>query len=151
MASSLTTISSDVGGTTGEGVTLVTPNGILKVNFVPASGLLSTASSPPSVLTSRLVIANPRPVPPYLRDTDASACTNASKIFPTRSGGIPTPVSATSPRNHRTSLTVMSSEIENFTATKPSCVNLMALDARFNTICRKRVGSPMRFAAWLPS
>lgn len=78
-----------------------------------------------------LVIANPRPVPPYLRDTDASACTNASKIFPTRSGGIPTPVSMTSPRNQRTSLTAVSSEIENFTATKPSCVNLMALDARF--------------------
>ena len=41
-----------------------------------AAGSLSTPISPPISSTSRALIARPRPVPPYLRVVDVSACVN---------------------------------------------------------------------------
>jgi hypothetical protein len=41
-----------------------------------------TPVSPLIMCVSFLAIANPNPVPPYLRVVEASACSNAVKIFP---------------------------------------------------------------------
>ena len=38
-------------------------------------------------------MVSPKPVPPYLRVVDSSACTNGEKSAPARSFGIPIPVS----------------------------------------------------------
>ena len=42
----------------------------------------STQMRPPCISTMRLEIARPRPVPPFLRVAEFSACWNSSKIFP---------------------------------------------------------------------
>ena len=65
------------------------------VKVEPAPGWLSTATSPPSRWQKWRVRARPRPVPPYRRVVDASACVNASNRRPSCSGVIPIPVSAT--------------------------------------------------------
>ena len=46
-------------------------NRIVKVD--PRPGSLSTVMSPPIIWQKRLMIASPRPVPPYLRVVEASA------------------------------------------------------------------------------
>ena len=46
------------------------------VNVVPLPASLSTAMPPPIISQKRCVMARPRPVPPYLRVVDASACVN---------------------------------------------------------------------------
>ncbi len=52
---------------------------------------------------TRTEIARPRPVPPYLRVVDASACVKALKMVANLSSGMPIPVSLTEKR----SVTVM--------------------------------------------
>ena len=47
------------------------------VNTEPLPGSLSTVMSPPIIWQKRLLIASPRPVPPYLRVVEASACENS--------------------------------------------------------------------------
>src|SRR6516164_1114598 len=47
------------------------------VKVEPRPGWLSTVMSPPIIWQKRLLIASPRPVPPYLRVVDASACENS--------------------------------------------------------------------------
>src|SRR6202048_1391727 len=47
------------------------------VKVEPLPGLLSTAMVPPIIWQKRLLIASPRPVPPYLRVVDASAWENS--------------------------------------------------------------------------
>ena len=59
----------------------------------PLPGSLSTPISPPICSTSCLQIASPRPVPPYLRVVEPSACTKAWKSLSCASGGMPMPVS----------------------------------------------------------
>ena len=49
--------------------------------------------SPPIISQNLRVMARPRPVPPYLRVVDASACVNASNTFATCSGVMPMPES----------------------------------------------------------
>ena len=53
----------------------------VKKNVVPAPGSLSKVRSPPMSCASRRLIASPRPVPPYWRDVELSACMNAPKQF----------------------------------------------------------------------
>ena len=62
----------------------------------------STRRSPPSRPAISREIARPRPVPPYLRLVEPSACWNASKISRCLSCGMPMPVSVTA--NAMTSL-----------------------------------------------
>ena len=47
------------------------------VNVVPLSGSLATVTSPPIIWQNRRVIVRPRPVPPYFRVVDTSACVKA--------------------------------------------------------------------------
>ena len=62
---------------------------------LPRPGSLSTSSRPPIAPTIRDAIASPRPVPPYSRVVEPSACANASKTSRCFSGGMPMPVSLT--------------------------------------------------------
>ena len=66
------------------------------MNELPTLGVLRSWISPPSSEDSSRLMARPRPVPPYLRLVDASACWNASKIIFCFSSGMPMPVSDTS-------------------------------------------------------
>ena len=59
-------------------------------------GVLRRVSSPPSSCASSRLMARPRPVPPYLRLVEASACWKASNTIFCFSTGMPTPVSVTS-------------------------------------------------------
>jgi hypothetical protein len=79
----------------GAGAGSVTSTGTSAVKTVPWPGWLVTRMSPPISWQNLRLIARPRPVPPYLRVVEASACTNAPKSFPTCSGVIPMPVSVT--------------------------------------------------------
>ena len=70
-----------------------------------------------------------------MRVVDASACLNGSKTEPTKSAGIPGPVSVT---DSSTRLLVRRSA--RCTA-PPSGVNLIAFESRFQTICCSRAPS----------
>ena len=59
-------------------------------------GVERSVSSPPSSCASSRLMARPRPVPPYLRLVEASACWKASNTIFCFSTGMPTPVSVTS-------------------------------------------------------
>src|SRR5207245_10550094 len=69
--------------------------GRYNVNELPLPGALRNWISPPNKLASSLLIARPKPVPPYLRLLPSSACWKASKMIRCLSCGIPIPVSAT--------------------------------------------------------
>ena len=62
-------------------------SGTVNQNVLPSPGLLSTPISPPISSTSRCEIASPRPVPPYRRVVEPSACVNGSKSAAARLGG----------------------------------------------------------------
>ena len=70
-------------------------NRAVKCMVVPDPRMLSAQIFPPINSTSRLEMAKPKPVPPNLRVTDASACEKLSKIVKRRSAGIPMPESVT--------------------------------------------------------
>lgn len=69
---------------------------MLTRNREPTPGVLTTPTSPPSRRQNRRTSVSPRPVPPWLRVDELSACSNASKMRPCASSGMPTPVSSTS-------------------------------------------------------
>src|SRR6266571_2666989 len=81
-------------------VASATLNGTVTVNVEPCPGVLVTMMSPPQAATSFRQIARPRPVPPYWRVVDWSACEKASKIVASFSGEIPIPVSFTRDGQH---------------------------------------------------
>ena len=93
----------------------------------------STPIRPPISATSCAEIARPRPVPPYLRVVEPSACANASKIAACLLGrdadaGVghreaQLPTSAAAPIGSRASTS---------TVTSPRSVNLTALPTRFS-------------------
>ena len=64
-------------------------------NVLPLPGSLWTPISPPINSASCLEIASPRPVPPYLRVVDVSACSNAWNSRSLCSSVMPMPVSLT--------------------------------------------------------
>ena len=65
------------------------------VNVEPLPGVLSTVTSPPSMVQKCLVMASPRPVPPKRLVVEASAWLNAWNSRPSCSFVMPTPVSDT--------------------------------------------------------
>ena len=65
----------------------------VKWKVLPWPGSLSTQIRPPISSTSCDEIVRPRPVPPYCRVVEPSACSNGSKIGPLLLGGMPMPVS----------------------------------------------------------
>ena len=53
----------------------------MKLKELPRPTALSTLMLPPNNSTSRDEIVRPRPVPPYWRVVDESACAKASKMW----------------------------------------------------------------------
>jgi len=70
-------------------------NRAVKWNALPWPGSLSTQRRPPIFSTRRDEIANPNPVPPYLRVVELSVWSKASNINCCFSRGMPMPVSLT--------------------------------------------------------
>src|SRR5262249_35744238 len=112
------------GWPTGSG----TRAGNLVVKVEPWPYVLMTVRSPPIIRQNARLIANPRPVPPYLDRVDASACENASNRRPSCSSVIPMPVSETAnviqSSGSRCTIRLMA----------PWSVNLAAFDSRLNSV-----------------
>ncbi|MPN02098.1 hypothetical protein SDC9_149311 [bioreactor metagenome] len=85
-------------------------------------------------------MARPRPVPPYFRVVEVSACSKGRNRRSSCSGARPMPVSVTSKRTCRRLLSRESRRALNMTL--PRSVNLMALLPRLINICPRRSGSP---------
>ena len=132
-------------GSTGLAVrsasTSAAANLAVKQNVAPPPGLFSAQIRPFISSTRRFEMARPRPVPPYSRVVDASACVKASKIESSFSAGIPMPLSETEKR--RTPGWESSRSGSTRTTTCPAAPNLMALPTRLIRICRNRSGSPL--------
>ena len=109
-------------------------------NVLPAPGVLSTPIVPPIISTSRLEIASPRPVPPYLRVVELSACEKDWNNRSRASGPMPIPVSVMA--NRISASWPVSSTTLLRTTISPRSVNFTALPARFVRTCRRRPGSP---------
>src|SRR5262249_14814746 len=122
------------------GASAIIGNRIVNVDPRPTS--LSTVISPPIISQNRLLIASPRPVPPYLRVVDASACENSWNSLPICSGVMPMPVSATA-------IVIQSRPFScpcrASTVMVPRSVNLFALLRRLSSACRSRIWSPCSF------
>ena len=72
---------------------------MVNVNVEPSPSTLSARMCPPISSTNRILIARPRPVPPYFRVVDVSTCENGLNRFESLSAGIPMPVSFTAKRS----------------------------------------------------
>ena len=72
-----------------------TSTGRVSVNVEPLANSLSTDTVPFIISAKCLVMVNPSPVPPYLRDVEDSPCVNASNNFSSCSCDIPMPSSIT--------------------------------------------------------
>ena len=112
----------------------------LNQNVEPLPGVLSTPIWPPIISTSCLEIARPRPVPPYLRVVEPSACEKAWNKYGSPSGAMPMPVSVTV----KQTVTWVGVSLSRVTrrATSPSSVNLIPLTSRLVMTWRSRPGSP---------
>ena len=111
---------------------------MVTVKVLPLPTSLETAISPPRAWAMRRLMVSPRPVPPYCRVTEVSACTKGSKMASNFSAGMPTPVSITWMVSWGLVLSCTSSAR---TCTPPVFVNLMALLIRFMSNWRNREGS----------
>ena len=109
----------------------------LKHEPLPTS--LVTVMSPPIIWQKRRLMTRPRPVPPYLREVEASACTKAWNSLPSCSGLRPMPVSLT----WKASQGVPSGPVSRSTSseTVPWSVNLLAFESRLKSTWRRRVMS----------
>ena len=103
-------------------------------NVLPFPGSLSTQSWPPIRFTIRTAILSPRPVPPYLRVVEPSACRNGSKIRAWCSDAMPIPVSCTMKRSDAVSGASRSLSVTR-SDTCPASVNFIALPMRFTRTC----------------
>src|SRR6266487_1527142 len=102
-----------------------TRTGRVKQNVDPLPGSDSTQMRPPCISMMRLAMDRLRPVPPFLRVIELSACWNSSKILARSAAAIPGPVSQTATVN-------TPSVAEAWIATSPLSVNLMALPTRLS-------------------
>ena len=118
------------------------PNRAVKWNVLPRPTWLSTHTRPPINSASCAHIASPRPVPPYFRVVEVSACAKASKILFCFSIGMPIPVSVTEKCNITSVISRFSTPACN--TTSPRSVNLIAFPTRFTMIRPSRLGSPTR-------
>src|SRR5262249_16220816 len=103
-------------------------SGRSSVNVDPTPRRLSTVRSPPSPRAKRLEIASPSPVPRPARATGGAGRGNSSKIRPSSSDPIPTPVS-------ETRILRRPSAAAARTAIEPSSVYFTALLSRLRRIC----------------
>ena len=67
-----------------------------EVERAAAAVLALDPERPPIASTSRVEMLRPRPVPPYFRVVEPSACLKGSKMCACWSAGMPMPVSCTS-------------------------------------------------------
>ncbi|MNQ42850.1 hypothetical protein D3C85_565600 [compost metagenome] len=109
--------------------------GTHNVKVLPSFSLLCKMISPLSNLANSRLIDSPKPVPPYLRLVEPSACWKASKIKGCLPNGIPIPVSFTIKQ------IILSSSVFTLISklTDPLSVNLIAFEIRFLRICSKRI------------
>src|SRR6266542_686543 len=105
-----------------------------KVEPVPRPD--STHIRPPCISMILLAMVSPRPVPPFTRVLELSACWNSSKTFCWSAAEIPRPVSDTATTN------APFAEV-TCTPTSPTSVNLMALPTRFRSTWVIRCSSPL--------
>ena len=77
-----------------------TTAGRRRTNVEPSPARLETETVPPIISQNRLLIASPRPVPPYLRVVETSACVNGWNSLAHCSGVMPIPVSVIVKTNH---------------------------------------------------
>src|SRR5665213_4114112 len=109
--------------------------GSVNENEEPWPNSDSTQMNPPCISMMRLDIARPRPVPPFLRVAEFSACWNSSNILDCSASAIPGPVSLTAIVNEPpSSLAVI--------LISPASVNLSALPTRFSSTWESRRSSP---------
>src|SRR6266481_1552940 len=113
-----------------------TLSGTVKWKVDPTPRADSIQRRPPCSSTIRREIVSPRPVPPFFRVLELSACWNSSKIVCRSASEIPGPVSDTE-------TTKAPSEVCASIDTPPSSVNLMAFPARFRSTCVSRRSSPL--------
>src|SRR5262249_49214775 len=113
-----------------------TRTGSVNRKVEPRPSADSTQIRPPCISTMRFAIARPRPVPPFFRAVELSACWNSSKILTWSASEIPGPVSATE-------TTKWPSEAVPPTRPSPASVNLMALPTRFRSTWAIRRESPL--------
>src|SRR5438067_8936 len=100
----------------------------------------SARTVPPCTSTRWRTMASPRPRPPWERVLELSACQNRSKTWSSASRAIPTPVSTTLMRTWDCTRSIRSSTFPD------RCVNLIALESRFQITCCSRSGSPQNSA-----
>ena len=111
----------------------------LNVEPWPGFPELSAMSDPSIASARRLLMARPRPVPPYRRAMDESAWLNDWKSRPIWFFGMPMPVSRTATRSSTSS---PSTWLSTETTTSPFSVNFTAFDSRLRRIWRSRPRSP---------
>ncbi len=113
---------------------------IVKWNVDPLpSPSLVTHMLPPINSASRLLMASPRPVPPYLRVVEESACENDWNNRPICSLDSPIPVSRTL-KWSSTSPSATGEEV-TLSTTSPCSVNFTEFASRLSMTCRSRVTS----------
>ena len=126
------------------GVFASNQTGSVRQNSVPKPSALCTSNCPCISVASRLLIASPRPLPPYKRLVDALAWVKLLKISAWVSSVMPMPVSRT--RNSKTACkgsdTVACGKRRTDSTISPVCVNLTALLTRLSKICCRRKASP---------
>ncbi len=115
-------------------------SGISNQNVEPRPGSDSTPMRPPIRSMMRLQIARPKPVPPYSRVVEASACAKERNRRACWSGAMPIPVSRTWKRSRCWAR--VSPRRRSWMSTLPRSVNLMALPIRLPSTWRRRIGSP---------
>ena len=115
--------------------------GIANENVLPFPYSLSTWTLPPISSTSSFTMASPSPVPSTLRFRLLSTCSNELNSFSISCALIPIPVSFTAHLSKMVSASIVL--LLNDRTTWPSCVNLIALLARFTRICLIRTSSPI--------
>ncbi len=114
----------------------------VKPKTLPPPGAGDTSMRPPISSTSRLQIARPSPVPPYLRAVERSACWNTLNSRSACSGVTPMPVSRT--ENASSTWSSLRETTRAPITTSPTDVNLIALPTRLLSTCVSRNASPTR-------
>ena len=94
--------------------------------------------APPSVETSRLQMASPKPVPPKRRVDEQSACVNALKISRWCCRRDADASVADGESGFARARRRVDSASARRRQPRPACVNLMALPTRFTSTCRSR-------------
>ncbi len=123
---------------------------IVKRKVLPCPGpALSTHIVPPISSARRLLIARPRPVPPYLRVVLLSAWLKLWNSLAMPASLRPMPVSRTANSSSGSPLSTLL--VWTVSTTSPVSVNLTALLNRLSRIWRSRVTSPLTAAGTSPS